>query len=134
MRRTRRLILLLIIAIAATVGFIYIQQKTDQAKAAPPIPASLPNGTSAKLNGWSWTKDDGNRTVVRVFAKDMREIAEGTRYELQGVDLRLYHKDGPAFDQVRSEHAQFVKSDGILYSDGDVEITMGLPAGDIPKP
>src|SRR3954470_20136261 len=99
MRRTRRLILILILAIAAAVGFIYNKQKTYQAIAAPPIPASLPNGTSAKLNGWSWTKDDGNRTVVRIFAKDMREIAEGSRYELQGVDLHLFHKDGTAFDQ-----------------------------------
>jgi lipopolysaccharide export system protein LptA len=134
MRRTRRLILLLIVAIAAAVGFIYNKQKTYQARAAPPIPASLPNGTSAKLNGWSWTKDDGNRTVVRVLAKDMREIAEGTRYELQGVDLRLFHKDGTAFDQVKSEKALFDKSDGILYSDGDVEITMGVPAGEAVKP
>src|SRR6185295_5191719 len=74
MRRTRRLILLLIIVIVAVVGFIYNKEKIIRAKEAPAIPASLPNGTSAKLNGWSWTKDDGSRTVVRVFAKDMREI------------------------------------------------------------
>jgi lipopolysaccharide export system protein LptA len=134
MRRTRRLILLLILAIAVAVGFIYNKQKTSQAKAAPAIPASLPNGTSSKLNGWSLTKDDGDRTVFRIFAKDMREISEGTRYELQGVDLRLFHKDGAVFDQVRSEKALFDKSDGILYSEGDVEITMGVPAGEVLKP
>ncbi len=134
MRRTRRFILLLILVIAATVAVIYNKQKTSQAIAAPPIPASLPNGTSAKLNGWSWTKDDGNRTVVRVLAKDMRETGDGTRYELQGVDLQLFHKDGLAFDQVRSEKALFDKADGVLFSDGDVEIIMGVPADEKLKP
>ena len=134
MRRTRRLILLLILAIAAAVGFIYIKQKTFQAKAAPPIPDWLPTGTSAKLNGWTLTKDDGNRSVFRIHAKDMRETSEGNRYELEGVDLRVYHKANDAFDQVRSEKALFDKSDGVLYSEGDVEITLGVPSGDVPKP
>ena len=134
MRRTRRLILLLILAIAAAVGFIYIKQKTSQAKAAPPIPDSLPTGTSAKLNGWTLTKDEGNRSVFRIHARDMREISEGNRYELLGVDLRVFHKTNDAFDQVRSEKALFDKSDGVLYSEGDVEITLSVPPGDTPKP
>lgn len=134
MRRTRRLILLLILAIAAAVGFIYIKQKTSQAKAAPPLPDSLPTGTSAKLKGWTLTKDDGNRSVFRIHARDMREISEGNRYELEGVDLRVFHKVNDAFDQVRSEKALFDKSDGVLYSEGDVEITLGVPAGGVPKP
>ncbi len=129
MRRTSRLILLLILAIAAAVGYIYNKQKTSLVQGAPAIPPRLPNGISARSQGWNWTKDDGNRTAVRVFAKDVVEISEGTRYELQGVELRLFHKDGKAFDLVKSEKAQFNKADGILYSDGDVEITMGVPQG-----
>ena len=134
MRRTRRLILLLILAIAAAVGFIYIKQKTSLAKVAPPLPDSLPTGTSAKLKGWTLTKDDGSRSVFRIHARDMREISGGNRYELEGVDLRVFHKVNDAFDQVRSEKALFDKSDGVLYSEGDVEITLGVPAGDVPKP
>ena len=134
MRRTRRLILLLILAIAVAVGFIYNKQKTSQAEAAPPIPDSLPTGTSAKLKGWSLTKDDGNRRVFRIHARDMREISEGNRYELLGVDLQVFHKTNDSFDRVRSEKALFDKSDGVLFSEGDVEITLGVPSGDTPKP
>jgi len=134
MRRTRRLILLLILAIAVAVGFIYIKQKTTQAKAAPPIPDSLPTGTSAKLNGWSYTKDEGNRSAFRIHATGMRETAEGNRYELEGVDLRVFHKRDDAFDKVTSQKALFDKSDGVLYSEGDVEIALGVPSGDQPKP
>jgi len=134
MRRTRRLILLLILAIAVAVGFIYIKQKTTQAKAAPPIPDSLPTDTSAKLNGWSYTKDEGNRSAFRIHATGMRETAEGNRYELEGVDLRVFHKRDDAFDKVTSQKALFDKSDGVLYSEGDVEITLGVPSGDQPKP
>ncbi|MEO8128720.1 MAG: LPS export ABC transporter periplasmic protein LptC, partial [Bryobacteraceae bacterium] len=134
MRRTRRLILLLILAIAAAVGFIYVKQKTYQAKAAPPIPDSLPTGTSARLNGWSYTKDDGDRSAFRIHARDMREISEGTRYELQGVDLRVFHKHNDAFDKVTSEKALFDKTDGVLYSEGAVEITLGVPTAEENKP
>jgi lipopolysaccharide export system protein LptA len=134
MRGTSRLILLLILLIAASVGYIYNKQKTSLAHDAPAIPAALPNGISAKAQGWSWSKDDGNRTVVRVFAKDFQQLSEGTSYELEGVELRLFHKDGDAYDLVRSAKAQFNTADGILYSDGDVEITKGVPVGEQQKP
>ena len=134
MRRTSRLILLLILVIAASVGYIYNKQKSSLAHDAPAIPAALPNGISAKAQGWSWSKDEGNRTVVRVFAKDFQQLSAGTSYELQGVELRLFNKEGDAYDQVRSAKAQFNTTDGIMYSDGDVEITMGVPAGEQQKP
>src|SRR5216684_2959689 len=111
MRRTSRLLLLLILVIAAAVGYIYNKQKTSLAHDAPAIPPALPNGISSKAQGWHWAKDDGSRTVVRVFAKDFQQLSEGTRYELEGVELRLFHKEGNAYDQVRSAKAQFDTSD-----------------------
>ena len=48
--------------------------------------------------------------------------------ELEGVELQLFHKEGDQFDLVRSAKAQFDIAAKTLYSDGDVDITMGKPA------
>ena len=53
--------------------------------------------------------------------------------ELDQIELRLYHKDGSEFDLVRSDKAQFDMPAKSLFSEGGVEITMGVPAGGPPR-
>src|SRR5687768_6665505 len=102
MRRTRRLLLLLIAAIVAGVSITYLVQRDTQARNAPSSPTALPESLSAQGNDWSWEKTDaeGGRPVVRVFAKGFRQLADGQRVELEHVTLQLFKKDGKSFDQV----------------------------------
>src|SRR5262245_25388888 len=128
MRRTRRLLLVLITAIIAIVGITYSIQRDTQARNAPAAPSTLPESLSSQAAGWTWEKTDGARPIVRVFAKDVRQLADGTHTELDHVTLHLFHKDGQAFDEVKSAKANFDMTSGILFSEGEVEITMGVPA------
>ena len=130
MRRTRRLLLLLIAAIVAGVSITYVVQRDTQARNAPASPSALPESLSAQGQNWSWEKTDadGGRPLVRVFAKGFRQTADGQHVELEHVTLQLFQKDGKAFDEVKSAKADFDIAAGHLFSDGEVEITMGVPS------
>ena len=65
---------------------------------------------------------------MRIRARDFRQNADGSRIDLKGVELNMFSADGKTFDRVRSEDAAFDQKSEILYSPGDVEITMSLPA------
>ncbi len=48
--------------------------------------------------------------------------------QLTGVELHIFNKDGKKYDQVKSASAEFNEKGNELYSDGEVEITMDVPA------
>ena len=52
---------------------------------------------------------------------------------MNGVELHIFHKDAKEFDLVKSAKAEFDMNSGMLYSDGDVEITMDVPADEEPS-
>jgi len=54
------------------------------------------------------------------------------KQELTGVTLDIYRKEGDQFDHVTSAKAQFDPESGILYSDGEVEITLNVPVNEKP--
>ncbi len=134
MRQTRWLLLLLIVVIVAALGLQYRNQKARQARDAPSLPAALPVGVNETSSGFRWTRNEGDRASVTVTAKRLQQVAGGNGYDLEGVELHLYHKTGSAFDNVKSARAQFNEADGVLYSDGDVEITLGVPDEELQKP
>ncbi len=127
MRRARWLLLAAILCILVSVGTTYFKRKETLASAAPPPPKPLESGIDGRANDWVWVKSDGTRPVVEVRAKRFRQIREPSLMELDQLELRLYHKDGSEFDLVRSDRAQFDMPAKSLFSEGDVEITMGVP-------
>lgn len=130
-RRARLLLLLLLAVIVAAVGIAYRTQRTSLARSAPKKPALLPAQTSASAAGWTWSKTDGDRTIVEVRARSFTRVDQ--RLDLEGVELKLFSRDGRTYDLVRSRAAHFRLDEGALYSDGDVDITMGHPAdGGVP--
>ena len=54
--------------------------------------------------------------------------SSGSRVELEGVTLRMFSKDGKKFDEVKSAKAEFDVGQGLSFSEGEVEITMGVGA------
>ncbi|HSB17036.1 MAG TPA: LPS export ABC transporter periplasmic protein LptC [Bryobacteraceae bacterium] len=132
MRRTRPLLLLAILAVLCAVGVAFYVQKRFQLASTAPTPKSLPPGTSATAEYWSWSHTQEGRSVVEVRAANYRQIREPSRFDLEKVELRIFDKDGKRYDQVSSAHAQFDIEAGVLYSDGQVDITMGVPAEPAP--
>ena len=128
MRRTRRLILLLILVILAGVGYTYYVQKTTQARSTPAKPRSLPDNVSSLATDWVHAPTKNGLPTYEIKAKNYRMSADGNRVELEGVTLKLFTKDAKNFDEVKSAKADFDTGNGVLVSEGDVEITRGIPA------
>ena len=126
----RRLRWLLVVALFFTVAFVaktYREQKAQLKREAPKASTPLPDYLSASFSGgWNWEKKDGDRTVVNVRAKTLEQIKEPANFLLKDLEMKLYNKDGVRYDLVRSASASFDTAAGTMYSDGEVEITMGL--------
>ena len=127
LRSTRLLLLLAIVLILGAVGATYYRQRAALSRQAPPPPAALPLDTAATASSWVYTKHDGQRLVAEVRAKSFRQLNEPSRLELEQVELRLIKPDGKRYDWVRCAKAQLDQAHDTLYSDGEVEITMGVP-------
>ncbi len=128
MRGARSLLLLAILAIAGFVAFTYLSQRRVIRASSPIAPDALSPLLSGSAEDWQWSKSQDGRTIVDIRAKNFRQLKDASRFELEGVRLRIFHKEGDQFDLVTSARAEFRQAEGVLYSDGDVEITLGVPA------
>lgn len=133
MRHTRWLFLAAIFAIVFMVGATYIKRRDDLGKEVSVKPKPLETGVNGRANDWQHTVFNGDKKHFTIRARDIREIKEPSLMELQGVELQLFHADGAKSDLIRSEKAQFDTATKTLYSDGEVDITMGVPADEPPS-
>jgi lipopolysaccharide export system protein LptA len=127
MRWGRWLILAAIVLIAFAVGATYVQRKAALARDTPPPPPPLETGIDGRANDWVYTQSDGDRPRVTVRAKSFKQVRAPSVLQLNGVELQLYHQDGMSYDLVHSAQAEFDIPGKSLYSDGQVEIEMGIP-------
>src|SRR5580658_8152741 len=127
MRRTRWLFLAAIPVIIFFIGGSYFKNRSLLEKDAPQPPKALDAGTDASIPDWHYMKSDGTRPVFFVSAKSMRQKKDASHMELDGLELHLYHKNGTEYDLVRTDNGQFDMSAKLLYSEGKVDITMGVP-------
>lgn len=135
MRRFRHIFLLALVAGLAVVVAVYRAQRTAQAVRQPVLPPSLPQDVQASNRDWVYFKDKDGVPIVEVRARDMARIEKPEpRIQLSGVQLKLFHKDGKTFDLVKSASAIFDEKGSSLFSEGDVEITLGIPAPDPATP
>lgn len=132
MKRTRWLLLVAILAIVVAVSSSYLSQKEILKRQAPSRPKSLPDNISAAASKWVWSERVSGNASVEIRASSFEQIKEPPRFELHGVELRIYDKHNAKFDLVKSANATFNPGDGTLYSEGDVEITMNEPADNKP--
>jgi LPS export ABC transporter protein LptC len=130
MRRFAPLILLGFVAILAGVGWTYYQRLKLQAASSPAKPKQLPAGVSTTAQGWNYTHTSSEKTVITMHADDFQET--NGKDELTGLTLDIFNKTGDQYDHVKSAKAEFDPATGMLYSEGDVEITMNVPANEKP--
>lgn len=132
MRRTRWLFLAAIVAIIFAVCTAYIKNRDILAKEAPVHPKPLETGIEGRAADWEHTEFKGDKKHFTVRARNFRQIKDPSVMELEGVELQLFRDDGQKSDLIRSERAQFDIVAKTLYSDGEVDITMGIPEGGEP--
>jgi len=134
MRRTRWLLLVAMGAILSVVIVTYRAQKQALRTQSPPKPPALPLNLNSSADLWEYTETKGAQITAKIYAKEARQTKDSSRIDLTGVQLRLYHKTGDAFDLVKSAAATYFVNDHKLYSDGDVDITLAEPVDGEPKP
>jgi lipopolysaccharide export system protein LptA len=127
MRRTRWLFLAAILGIVFLVGATYIKYKAIGDRNAPTPPKALDSKLDAASQDWTYVKSSGTQQQFFVRAHSMRKRNDSSTIELEGVELHLFHKDGTQYDQVRCAAANFDENAKSLFSEGDVDITMGVP-------
>src|SRR3984957_2297963 len=130
MRRAAPLILLAFVAILSTVGRTYYVRLKKQTASAPAKPRNLAPGISSVFHGWTYNHTSSEKTVITMHSDDFQEL-DG-KYELTGVTLDIFNKDGDTFNHVKCAKAEFDVGHGILYSEGEVEITMKVPEHEQP--
>jgi lipopolysaccharide export system protein LptA len=131
MRRARPLILLVILVILAGVGGTYYGRLKQQSVSAVSKPKALPPGIAAAFHAWTYTHTSNQKTVITVRAEDFQEL--NGKQQLAGVELDIFNKAGNQYDHVKSAKAEFDMQAGVLYSEGDVEITMGMKPDEPPS-
>jgi len=132
MRHTRWLFLAAIAVIVVMVGVTYIKRRDILAKEVVVQPKPLETGLDGRANDWQHTVFKGDQKHFTIRARNIREINEPNLTELEGVELQLFHEDGEKSDLISSDKAQFDVAAKTLYSDGEVDIIMGVPADQPP--
>ncbi|HTP85339.1 MAG TPA: LPS export ABC transporter periplasmic protein LptC [Bryobacteraceae bacterium] len=133
MRRIGPLVLIVILALAGVVANSWFTRVRQQRRVTPTVPRTLPPNTNQTAEYWTYRHSDANGTRVEVSAKDFRQVAEPDKFELKGMELHLYAADGVTYDKVNSASGEFDTHTGVLYSDGAVSITMGVPVQGAPS-
>lgn len=135
MRGARWLLLVAIAVIVGGVSITYRAQKRLLREQSPAKPQALPADLNSSAKLWHWTETDSKGCkTANIEADDFREVKDSSRVELKNVALKLYKRCGDSFDLVKSAAASFFSNEHRLYSDGDVEITLGVPADEPAKP
>jgi lipopolysaccharide export system protein LptA len=67
-----------------------------------------------------------------MWARNFNQEMDSARVQLEGVRLHLFHKRGDLYDRVESPVAVFQPGDNKLYSEGEVLITLAVPAEGLP--
>jgi len=132
MRHTRWLFLAAIVAIVFVVGAAYVKRRDLQEKEIPVHPKPLETGVDGRADDWVHTVFKGDQKHFTVRAHNIREMKEPNLMELEGVELQLFHENGEKSDLIRSDKAQFDVVAKTLFSDGEVDIIMGVPADQPP--
>lgn len=130
MRRIRWLILAAISVIIVAVGATYYGRMARMRAEAPGRPELLKSGVDLAAEGWHIRKTDHGRPIVEVKAKSFRQVKEPLSFELEGVELKLFHDDGQTYDLVETAKATYDEGAGTLYSEGEVQITKGVTEGE----
>lgn len=128
MRRTRWLFLFAIISIVFAVGATYLRRKGNLERDAPARPKPLARNFDGSFSKWCYSDQKGITQHVHLCADTMKESAGSTGLDLDGVDLKLYNKDGTQYDLVKTSKALCDPTAKTLYADGEVDITLNCGA------
>ena len=125
MRRTRRLILILIGLILGGAGYTYYIQKTTQARNAPNKPAALPDSVISPRTIGSTSKSTMAYPSMKSTQRAIgwiRAVAASSS-TVSPSDVQQGRQN---VRRGQKRESRIRSGEGLLVSEGDVEITMGV--------
>ncbi len=128
MRRTRWLLLLAILAILGGIGITYRAQRQVLQKQAPAKPPMLPTEISGVRDEFKSVRTEAGLNKWEITAAKVRQEKDSSQTHLEHVTLKIYNKTGDKYGLVKSANAEFEQNAKRLFSEGEVEITLGVPA------
>jgi lipopolysaccharide export system protein LptA len=129
MRRTRWLFLFAIIFIVVAVGATYLKSKRNLERDAPARPKPLARKLDGSFDRYKYSDQKGTTPHVEISADHAGVAAGSNATELEGVELKLYNKEGTQYDLVKTDKAECDSAAKTLYADGEVNITLNCAAG-----
>lgn len=138
LRRARWLILLAIVIIIGAVSALYTIQRKALRKHRPKTSAPLAANTTFASPTWEWEKTTGDKTRLKVRSKNMQQLKDPPAILFEDLEMEIHDKTGLKYDLVKSKRANLDQQGGLMYSDGEVEITTnigvdGAPSGRLLK-
>ena len=133
MKNLRVLLLLGVTTMLGAVVWDYLDSQTAEEETQAEQPTAIPSDVNSQATRWAWSQSSGDRRKVEVVADSFRQVKETFLFDLGGVELKIFHEDGATFDYVVTKAAQFDTRSGTLFSEGEVLLSLGIPA-DQPGP
>lgn len=133
MRSVRWLLLVVIVVVAAGVFQVYRLKRLAGRAAQRPAPPMMALADKASAQEWEWGQSANGQPNVKMTAAHYRLANDSKTAQLDGIELRIYQKNGKFYDRVRSDHADFSTDDNKLYAPGEAEITLDVPVAGEPK-
>ena len=115
------------------VGFVvtlvvwdFLDSRRSAAKGLVGNFEAIPSGLVSQASRWHWSQSSAERPKVEIFADSFRQSTETHLFDLEGVELRIFHKNGRRYDQVISRAARFDSRTEKLHGDGEVTLILGI--------
>jgi lipopolysaccharide export system protein LptA len=127
MRGTRWLILLAIVAVLGSTGYLFLRQTRKVAEQAPPKPPVLAADTGSAAIDYEYVNSSNSLANYHVKARKYRQVRDTPNVELEDLELQLMQADHEHYDKIKSAKALFNRDLGRMYSEGAVEVTLDVP-------
>ena len=125
MRKVRFLLLLTVGLVVAVVVRDFLDSRRAAVEESPAELQTIPSELASQAGRWHWSQSSAERRKVEIFADSFRQSTETHLFDLEGVDLRIFHENGKSYDQVISGAARFDSHTEKLYSEGRVTLILG---------
>lgn len=126
MKKVRLLLLLSVGLVLAVVAYDFWSFRKPATEGHIRNLKAIPAELVSQANRWHWSQSSAEREKIEIFADSFRQSTKTHLFELEGVELRLFDKNGKHYDQVISNAARFDSQTETLYSEGKVTLSLGI--------
>ena len=123
--RNIRFLLLTVALVVAAVVWDFLDARRGAVEGRIQELKVIPSELASQASRWHWSQSSAGRQKVEIFADSFRQSTETHLFDLEGVELRIFHENGKRYDQVISSAARFDSRTEELYSEGDVTLILG---------